>query len=41
MIGGRVDPLQLQESPFLKHPVEAGTVGFYRSPVAVLDFASL
>ncbi len=41
MVGGRADPHQLQESPFLLHPVEAGTVGLYRSPVAVLDFASL
>jgi DNA polymerase elongation subunit (family B) len=23
------------------HPVEAGTVGLYRQPVAILDFASL
>lgn len=29
------------ESPFLMHPVELGTVGLYRQPVAILDFASL
>jgi DNA polymerase delta subunit 1 len=31
----------LNEGPFLMHPVEAGTVGLYRQPVAILDFASL
>lgn len=41
MISGRVDPQQLSESPFLMHPVENGTVGLYRTPVCVLDFASL
>lgn len=33
--------MQLQESPYLMHPVELNTVGLYREPVAVLDFASL
>jgi hypothetical protein len=27
------------ESPFLIHPVDTGTAGFYKQPVAVLDFA--
>ena len=35
------DTVQLQESPFLMHPVESNTVGLYRGPVAILDFASL
>ena len=38
---GRQEPVQLQESPYLMHPVELNTVGLYREPVAVLDFASL
>ena len=77
MVSGRVDPQQLQESPYLMHPVEAGvhtwicdpacyspslsalicrraalvnaevaacgagTTGLYRTPVCILDFASL
>ena len=32
---------QLVESPYLIHPVEQKTVGLYRTPVVVLDFASL
>ena len=33
--------MQLQESPYLIHPVENNTVGLYKEPVCVLDFASL
>ena len=33
--------MQLQESPYLMHPVECNTVGLYKEPVCVLDFASL
>ena len=35
------DTSQLQESPYLMHPVEARTTGLYKTPVVVLDFASL
>ena len=35
------DAVQLQESPYLIHPVENNTVGLYKAPVCVLDFASL
>lgn len=31
----------LTMSPFLHHPKENGTAGFYPSPVALLDFSSL
>jgi len=41
ILGGRQDAVQLVESPFLMHPVEAGTAGLYTSPVATCDFASL
>ena len=40
-MSGRVEPEQLAESPHLMHPVENRTVGLYRTPVVVLDFASL
>jgi len=35
------DAVQLQESPYLIHPVENSTVGLYKEPVCVLNFASL
>jgi DNA polymerase elongation subunit (family B) len=35
------DAVQLQEPPYLIHPVENNTVGLYKEPVCVLDFASL
>jgi len=41
ILSGRQDALALSESPFLIHPVEHNTVGLYKDPVAVLDFASL
>jgi len=41
ILSGRQDALALSESPFLIHPVEQNTVGLYKDPVAVLDFASL
>jgi DNA polymerase family B len=41
VVSGCVEPVQLSESPYLMHPVELGTRGFYRAPVAILDFASL
>ena len=36
-----MEPVQLVESPYLMHPVELKSVGLYRTPVVVLDFASL
>lgn len=41
IIGGRQDSQALIESPYLMHPIENNTAGLYRSPVAILDFASL
>lgn len=41
VVAGRQDATPLSEHPFLIHPVETGTVGLYRQPVAILDFASL
>ncbi|KAK9805765.1 hypothetical protein WJX73_007272 [Symbiochloris irregularis] len=41
IIGGRQDATQLQESPFLIHPVETGAVRLYQEPLVILDFASL
>ncbi len=35
------DAYPLSESPYLIHPVETGAVGLYKTPVAILDFASL
>lgn len=40
-MAGRQEAVQLQESPYLMHPVECNTVGLYKTPVAILDFASL
>lgn len=40
-MNGRQDAVQLVESPYLMHPVELKTVRLYRTPVAILDFASL
>jgi len=41
ILGGKLEPGTLSESPFLMHPSEHNTAGFYTDPVAVLDFASL
>ena len=41
MVAGRQEAVQLQESPYLMHPVECNTVALYKTPVAILDFASL
>ncbi|KAL6749924.1 DNA polymerase family B-domain-containing protein [Haematococcus lacustris] len=41
LVGGRQEVGQLVESPYLMHPIEAGTAGLYSAPVATLDFASL
>lgn len=41
VVAGRQEPTQLQESPYLMHPVECNTVGLYKTPIAILDFASL
>jgi DNA polymerase delta subunit 1 len=43
---GFLMPVQMQksdlkETTFIQHPVECGTVGLYKDPVAILDFASL
>jgi DNA polymerase delta subunit 1 len=35
------DTGQLSESPFLMHPKENQTAGYYQDPIAILDFASL
>ena len=35
------DAFALAESPFLMHPVENKRVGLYKTPIAILDFASL
>ena len=40
-MNGLQEAVQLQESPYLMHPVECNTVGLYKEPVCVLDFASL
>ena len=40
-MAGRQAGEPLQESPYLMHPVECNTVGLYKTPVAILDFASL
>jgi len=36
LIGGRQDAVQLQESPYLIHPVENSTVGLYKEPAIPL-----
>ncbi|DBA67150.1 TPA: hypothetical protein ACH3X2_001471 [Trebouxia sp. C0005] len=41
VVAGRQAGEPLQESPYLMHPVECNTVGLYKTPVAILDFASL
>lgn len=41
VVAGRQVGEALQESPYLMHPVECNTVGLYKTPVAILDFASL
>lgn len=41
VVAGRQPGEALQESPYLMHPVECNTVGLYKTPVAILDFASL
>lgn len=41
ILGAVQEPVQLQESPYLMHPVENDTVGLYKDPVCILDFASL
>lgn len=41
LLGGTTLNGQLSESPFLLHPKENHTAGFYQDPIAVLDFASL
>ncbi|GMH36104.1 hypothetical protein BSKO_03972 [Bryopsis sp. KO-2023] len=41
IIGGRLSPLPLSESPYMMHPVELRNVGLYKDPVVILDFASL
>lgn len=42
VIGGKPESQPLVMSPYLMHPVEHNTAGFYQdTPVAVLDFASL
>ncbi|KAK9810365.1 hypothetical protein WJX72_009511 [[Myrmecia] bisecta] len=41
IVSGRQDAYPLSESPYLIHPVETGAVGLYKTPVAILDFASL
>jgi DNA polymerase elongation subunit (family B) len=41
LVPGRQEAGQLQEHTFILHPVEEGTVGLYKQPVAILDFASL
>jgi hypothetical protein len=41
LVGGRQEPTQLIESPYLMHPIEHKTAGLYKAPVACLDFASL
>ena len=40
-MAGRQAGEPLQESPYLLHPVDCNTVGLYKTPVAILDFASL
>eukprot|EP00887_Chlorella_sp_A99_P005178 scaffold1.g5178.t1 len=41
VVPGRQEAAPLTEHTFILHPVEAGTVGLYQHPVAILDFASL
>lgn len=41
ILGGKLEAGALSESPYLMHPSEHKTAGFYRDPIAVLDFASL
>ncbi|KAF8067421.1 POLD1 [Scenedesmus sp. PABB004] len=42
IISGRTPAASCAESPFLLHPIDAGTAGLYRTgAVATLDFASL
>ncbi|MCO5600346.1 hypothetical protein L7F22_054457 [Adiantum nelumboides] len=41
LLGGPTINGQLSESPFLIHPKECKTAGFYKDPVVILDFASL
>lgn len=41
VVAGRQAGEPLQESPYLMHPVDCNTVGLYKTPVAILDFASL
>ncbi|KAH7314892.1 hypothetical protein KP509_21G026000 [Ceratopteris richardii] len=41
LLGGPTISGQLSESPFLIHPKESNTAGFYKDPVVILDFASL
>jgi len=35
------DAVPLAESPYLLHPVETGTAGLYKSPVAILVRAAI
>lgn len=35
-MGAAQDAVPLAESPYLLHPVETGTAGLYKSPVAIL-----
>eukprot|EP00803_Ostreobium_quekettii_P009207 evm.model.scf_772EXC.4 EVM.evm.TU.scf_772EXC.4 scf_772EXC:31453-42840(-) len=41
IVGGRLSPAPLSESPYLMHPLEQRTTGLYKQPVTLLDFASL
>ncbi|KAI3433870.1 hypothetical protein D9Q98_003673 [Chlorella vulgaris] len=41
LVPGRQEAKDLQEHTFILHPVETGTVGLYKQPVAILDFSSL
>lgn len=41
LLGGPTINGQLSESPFLIHPKDSRTAGFYKDPVVILDFASL
>jgi hypothetical protein len=36
----RQDAVPLAESPYLLHPIETGTAGLYKSPVAILVCAA-
>lgn len=41
LLGGPAVPAQLQDGPFLLHPVDERTAGAYRDPVVCCDFSSL